>query len=86
MVVRERRMGMGQRSVEILIGRLVTDEDLRQQFIAEPRETIRLAQHRGLVLTASEIDALLASPVVLWERLAAMVDPRLQKASLQKRG
>jgi hypothetical protein len=75
---------MRQRSVEILIGRLVTDEDLRRQFTAEPRETIRLAERGGLVLTAAEIDALLASPVGLWERLAATLDPRLQKASLRR--
>lgn len=75
---------MAQRSVEILIGRLVTDEDFRHRFIAEPRETIRLGQQSGLELTAAEIDALLASPVALWERLAAILDPRLQKASLKR--
>ena len=74
---------MGQRSVEILIGRLVTDEELRRQFVADPRETIRLAQLRGLELTAAEVDALLATPVALWEALAAALDPRLQKASLR---
>jgi hypothetical protein len=61
----------------------VTDEELRRQFVAEPRETIRLAQMRGLELTAAEVDALLASPFVLWESLAAALDPRLQKASLR---
>lgn len=75
---------MGHRSVEILIGRLVTDEELRERFVAEPRETLRLAQQRGLVLTAAETDALLASPVALWESLAAALDPRLQKASLRR--
>ena len=75
---------VGQRSVEILIGRLVTDEDLRQRFIAKPRETIRLAQGSGLQLTAAEVDALLASPVAVWESLAAALDPRLQKASLKR--
>jgi hypothetical protein len=74
---------MGQRSVEILIGRLVTDEELRRRFVADPRETIRLEQLRGLELTAAEVDALLASPMALWERLAAAFDPRLQKASLK---
>ncbi len=76
---------MGQRCVEMLIGRLVTDEDLRRRFVAEPRETIRLEQLRGLELTLTEIDALLASPVALWEPLAAALDPRLQKASLRHR-
>ena len=75
---------MGQRSVEILVGRLVTDEDLRGRFKAEPRETLRIAQQRGLVLTAAETDALLASPGALWDCLAATLDPRLQKASLRR--
>jgi hypothetical protein len=76
---------MGHRSVEILIGRLVTDEDLRRQFVAEPHETIRLVQQRGgLELTAAEVDALLASPIAIWEVLAAALDPRLQKASLKR--
>jgi hypothetical protein len=74
---------VGQRSVEILIGRLMTDEELRRRFIAEPHETIRLEQLRGLELTAAEVDALLASPMALWEALAAALDPRLQKASLK---
>lgn len=77
---------MGQRSIEILVGRLVTDEELRQRFIAAPLETLRLAQQQGLELTAAELDALLASPVSLWTSLAAVLDERLQKASLKKRG
>jgi hypothetical protein len=77
---------MAQRSIEILVGRLVTDEELRQRFIAAPLETLRLAQQQGLELTAAELDALLASPVSLWTCLAAALDERLQKASLKKRG
>jgi hypothetical protein len=76
---------MGQRSIEILVGRLVTDEELRQQFVAEPREILRLARQHGLELTTAEADALLASPVALWDQLAAFLDPRLQKASLKTR-
>jgi hypothetical protein len=76
---------MGQRSVEWLIGRLVTDEELRRRFVSEPRETIRLEQLRGIELTAAEVEALVASPAALWDRLAADLDPRLQKASLKSR-
>jgi hypothetical protein len=76
---------VGQRSIEILIGRLVTDEELRRQFVANPCETIRLAPLHGLELTAAEAEALLATPVALWEALAALLDPRLQKASLKPR-
>jgi hypothetical protein len=74
---------MAQRSVEVLIGRLVTDEELRRRFVADPRETIRREQLRGFDLTAAEVEALLVSPLWLWERLAAVLDPRLQKASLK---
>jgi hypothetical protein len=75
---------MGHRSVEILVGRLVTDEELRRRFVTEPIETLRLEQLRGLELTAAEVEALVASPVALWEVLAAALDPRLQKASLKR--
>jgi hypothetical protein len=75
---------MGQRSVEVLIGRLVTDEELRGRFTVAPRETIQLEQQRGLELSADEVEALLTSPVALWGRLAASLDPRLQKAKLKR--
>jgi hypothetical protein len=74
---------MAQRSVELLIGRLVTDEELRRRFVADPFETLRREQLRGFELTGAEVEALLASPLWLWERLAAALDPRLQKASLK---
>jgi hypothetical protein len=77
---------MAQRSIEILIGRLVTDEELRERFIVAPLETLRLERQQGVELTAAELDALLASPLSLWTRLAALLDERLQKASLKKRG
>ena len=77
---------MGQRSVEILIGRLVTDEELRERFVVAPLETLRLERQQGVELTAAELDALLASPLSLWTRLTALLDERLQKASLKKRG
>ena len=65
---------MGQRSIEILVGCLVTDEEFRRRFVSEPHETIRLMRQRGLELTTAEIDALLASPITLWERLAAALN------------
>jgi hypothetical protein len=77
---------MGQRAVEVLIGRLVTDEELRQRFVARPRETLLVERERGLELSGGEVDALLASPLALWQGLAALLDPRLQKASLKRRG
>jgi len=77
---------MGQRSIEILVGRLVTDEELHQRFVAELRESLRPAQQHGLKPTAAQIDAPLASPVALWESLAVVLGPSLQGASLRKHG
>jgi hypothetical protein len=67
---------MGQRCIEILIGSLVTDEELRWRFVAEPREIIRREQLHGFELTVVEVDALLASFVALWEPLVAVLDFR----------
>jgi len=73
---------MGQRSVELLIGRLVTDDGLRRRFVVKPLETIRLARQGGLELSTTEVEALLVSPVALWAVLTVALDPRLQKARL----
>ncbi|MEZ5286649.1 MAG: Os1348 family NHLP clan protein [Vicinamibacterales bacterium] len=73
------------RSIEILIGRLVTDEDFRTAFRRDPRAALDDASAGGLALNASEIRALLETDPDLWERVAAEVDARLQKASLAPR-
>lgn len=73
---------MAQRIIEMLIGRLVTDEQFRREFLAEPEATLLALADRGLELNRTEIDALLNTDVTLWERTADALDPRLQKASL----
>jgi hypothetical protein len=72
-----------QRSIELLIGRLVTDEDFRHAFRADPRRALRHAETSGLALSAIEISALLATDAGLWDRIALELDSRLQKASLK---
>lgn len=71
------------RSIEILIGRLVTDEEFRVAFRRDPRAALADADAWGLELTASEVRALLATDHLLWDRVAEQVDARLQKASLR---
>ncbi len=73
---------MAQRSIEILIGRLVTDEAFRSAFRADAVATLTGFAESGHDLTALEIAALRATPSEVWERVAGQVDPRLQKASL----
>jgi hypothetical protein len=73
---------MSQREVEHLIGRLVTDEDFRRDFLADPRGILRGLVDRGTALSAAEVAALTATDAAVWQRAAQEIDPRLQKASL----
>ncbi len=74
---------MAQRSIEVFIGRLITDEGFRETFIANAPDAVRAFIDTGHELTAVEIAALLATRADFWERVADQVDPRLQKACLQ---
>jgi hypothetical protein len=68
------------RSIEILIGRLITDGDFRHFFLSDPLTTLLLADEWGLRLSDSEIVALAATDPSLWDRVAAELDGRLQRA------
>jgi hypothetical protein len=72
-----------QRSIEAVIGRLVTDEDFRESFLCDPHEALAQLLERGTHLTHAEIAALIATDSDLWRRVAEQVDPRLQKVSLR---
>ena len=72
-----------QRSIEILIGRLITDEDFRRAFRHDPHATLESAAEWGLALSPLEVRALIATDHSLWDRVANEVDDRLQKASLK---
>ena len=72
-----------QRHIELLIGRLATDEDFRRAFERDPRKTLSKAAEWGVALSEVEVTALLATDQTLWERIAAELDSRLQKASFR---
>ncbi len=73
---------MSQRVVEALIGRLITDEQLRAAFLANPSGTLFDLRSRGLELTDIEAAALVETDPALWIRAAEAIHPRLHKASL----
>ena len=73
---------MTQRSVEIVIGRLATDEAFRARFEHDPEGVLARLLDLGAPLTPSEVAALVATAPELWARFAAQIDPRLQKAAL----
>jgi hypothetical protein len=74
---------VAQRIIEMLIGRLITDEQFRREFLADPETTLSALCERGLELSRTEIAALLNTDATLWARIADGIDPRLQKASLR---
>lgn len=73
---------MTQRNIELLIGRLLTDEDFRGRYLANPERALLDQIESGLHLTPSEVSALTAIDHDLWLRVAGQIDPRLQKARL----
>jgi hypothetical protein len=74
---------MSQRNVEILLGRLLTDEELRRSFTRAPLETLTEFSEQGWELTRGEIDALVETDAQLWSRVAAKLPSRLQRCSLR---
>lgn len=72
-----------QRIIETLIGRLITDEQFRSEFLDNPEMTLLGMCDRGLELSRTEIAALVSTDPTLWARTADAIDPRLQKASLK---
>ena len=74
---------MAQRSIELFIGRLVTDEEFRETFMRNPSAAVAQFVEAGLELTTVEVAALLATRADVWERVADQIDSRLQKVSLQ---
>lgn len=76
---------MAHRSIEILIGRLITDEAFRTAFFEDAPTALTGFVESGYELTALEITALMATRADVWTRVAEQIDPRLQKASFSRR-
>ncbi|MCU1386178.1 MAG: hypothetical protein JWL71_4875 [Acidobacteria bacterium] len=73
---------MSQRTVQLLIGQIVTDEELRRRFVADPAGVLRALSEQGLALTPLEILALIDTEPGVWEMAARRIHPRLQRCSL----
>ena len=74
---------MTQRSIEMVIGRLVTDEEFRQTFLNDAHRALTDLLDQGTHLTHAEITALVATDSALWALVAERIDERLQKASFK---
>ena len=73
---------MSQRSVERVIGRLLTDEGFRRRFAADPAAAIAELAAAGIDLNPCERNALAALDLAAVARCADAIDPRLQKTEL----
>lgn len=75
---------MAQNTVERIIGKLATDEEVRHRFRRAPRETLELAAGESDRLTTVEQDALAAIDPELLDRFADSLDPRLQRVRIPR--
>jgi hypothetical protein len=73
---------MSQRNVERLIGRLVTDEAFRRQFVNDPHAVLGEITRAGVELNDCERRALAALDAQALDRFTEAIDPRLQKSDL----
>jgi hypothetical protein len=77
---------MAQRTVQLVIGQILTDEEFRSDFLEEPLETLASLCDRGFELSKVEIDALTRTDRRLWAVGAEWVDGRLQRCRLNGGG
>jgi hypothetical protein len=76
---------MSQKTVQWLIGHLLTDEDCRVRFLSDPRGTLVAIRDQGFELTKSEIEALVRTERTFWTDAAERIDSDLQRCSLHDR-
>jgi hypothetical protein len=81
--IHEKDGAVSQRSVEIVIGRLATDEEFRGRFEASREAALDELTRAGAALTPVERRALLEIDVTACERFASCLDARLQKVDVR---
>jgi hypothetical protein len=73
---------MAQRTVQLIIGRILTDEEFRSNFLQRPIATLAALRDQGLELTNIEVDALARTDRRLWRYGAEWIDARIQRCRL----
>jgi len=73
---------VSQRSVQSVIGRLITDGAFRQRFEERAGDCLAGLGKRGIDLNKIELAALLETDPRLWSRMAILIDRRLQRVNL----
>jgi hypothetical protein len=73
---------MSQRNVEILLGKILTDEDFRRSFFPVQASSFEVAAAYGLELTPVERSALCSLRKRRFEFIAQSLDPRIARSSV----
>jgi hypothetical protein len=76
---------MAQRTVQLIIGRILTDEGFRTDFLERPLDTLKALRSSGFELTNVEVDALAGTDMRFWAVGAEWIDSRLQGCRLDGR-
>jgi len=71
---------MSQRNVELVVGRLLTDETFRLRFCKDPGAVVVQLAAEGIHLTCVEMEALSRIRPDMATEFADCLDPRIQKA------
>jgi hypothetical protein len=75
-------MGMSQKCVELLLGRVLTDEDFRRSFFPVRDFSFAMAAAHGLELTAIEKSALSSLKGRRFDFIAQTLDPRIARSGV----
>jgi hypothetical protein len=70
-----------ERTLDIFIDELVTNEEFRDSFLRSPVRTLKSANEWGLPFCDSEIRRLLAAKTSVWDHIAEELDERLRVAA-----
>jgi hypothetical protein len=70
---------MAQKNVQLIVGRILTDEEFRSDFLERPIAILASLRDRGFELTNIEVDALARTDARLWQCGAEWIDPRIQR-------
>jgi hypothetical protein len=73
---------MAQRTVQLIIGQILTDEEFRSDFLERPIEILTSLRERGFELTTVEVNALARTDRRFWAVGAEWIDSRLQRCRL----
>ncbi|MBK9966069.1 MAG: hypothetical protein IPP07_14620 [Holophagales bacterium] len=77
---------MTQKSVERILGKLATDEEIRQRFRAAPTAALAILTSGTDSLTPVEREALCGLDADLLDRFADALDPRIQRVRIPSGG